>query len=237
MQTILHRTFKQVKRLLPAPIANAMRNSVTAMLTPFMFSYHSGHFKSSFRMKAVDKAGNPLPWYTYPCIDFLLRRNFKQKRVMEFGGGQSSVWWGQQAQSVLTFEGNKEWYEKIKSDMPVNVSLHHVSDADAPTCLAAINAVLATQTNTQFDVIIIDGLWRYELISLAVSHLAPEGVIICDNSEGYEFREGFDSTNLQRVDFYGFASGCIMRTCTSLFFPSQSFIFANSNPLATNGYN
>jgi hypothetical protein len=47
--------------------------------------------------------------------------------VLEFGGGQSTLWWAERAKNVVTLEGNKEWYEKIKRDMPENVDLNYVS--------------------------------------------------------------------------------------------------------------
>ena len=188
-------------------------------------------------MKALDKSGKALPWYTFPCIDLLTRRTFKTRRVLEFGGGQSSIWWGSQASQVISFEGNKTWFDYIKKQMPGNVDLYHVRDENATVCLQDVEAILADKGHGQFDIIIIDGLWRYELIPLCLGLLSSDGVIICDNSEGYQFREGFDNSGMQRVDFYGYASGAIMRTCTSLFFRTNSFVFDNSNRLETNGFN
>ncbi|MBO0952316.1 hypothetical protein [Fibrella forsythiae] len=188
-------------------------------------------------MKALDKSGNALPWYTFPCIDILVRRDFRDKHILEFGGGQSSIWWGNHAADVVSFEGNKEWFDYIKKQMPANVELHYVHDQNAAICLKDVQSILVEKGRKTFDVIIIDGLWRYELIPLCVSLLSEDGVIICDNSEGYEFRQGFDTSGMQRVDYYGYASGAIMRTCTSLFFRTNTFVFDNKHRLITNGFN
>jgi hypothetical protein len=56
----------------------------------FGLSVCSGHFRSSVNGKALSQAGVPLPWYTYPAIDFLTQRDFRGRSVLEFGGGQST---------------------------------------------------------------------------------------------------------------------------------------------------
>ena len=48
----------------------------TAILTPVHFSLATGHFRSSIASKALDARGKPLPWYTYPGIDFLCGVDF-----------------------------------------------------------------------------------------------------------------------------------------------------------------
>lgn len=107
-QTIIQRAFQPLKKYLPASAANILRSAFTAVLTPIIFSYRTGHFLSSWKMSAVSRTGEPLPWYTYPCIDFISFRNFTGKSILEFGGGQSSLWWSKRAGHVVTIEGDKE---------------------------------------------------------------------------------------------------------------------------------
>ncbi|MGC1360796.1 MAG: hypothetical protein WA826_06450, partial [Silvibacterium sp.] len=64
---------------------------------------------------AVSKNGEPIPWYTYPIIDFLSDRDFKNKNILEFGGGQSTLWWAKRARRVVTFEGKREWHDRIRA--------------------------------------------------------------------------------------------------------------------------
>ena len=92
-----------MKKLFPSWLSNPVRNVVTAVLTPITTSYRTGHFRSSLKMAAVTRQGDPLPWYTYPAIDFLKDRNYAGKTVLEFGGGQSTLWWAAHAASVVTF--------------------------------------------------------------------------------------------------------------------------------------
>ena len=93
---------------------NLIKKILTAILTPINFSIKTGHFRSSLNKKALTKEGKPLPWYTYPAIDFLVSRNFESSSVLEFGGGQSSAFWSIIAKTVLTFETDKLWIKEIK---------------------------------------------------------------------------------------------------------------------------
>ena len=100
-----------LKKILPETIFNFLRKILTAFVTPILFSYKSGHFLSSIQSKAVDKNNKPIPWYTYSCIDFLQTFSFKNKKILEFGSGQSSIWWSKFSQEVHSLEDN-DYYEK-----------------------------------------------------------------------------------------------------------------------------
>jgi hypothetical protein len=226
---MIHETFRQVRKYLPTPVSNSVRSLFTAFLTPVLFSYQKGHFKSSWEMLSVSRTGKPLPWYTYPCIDFLKYRDFGDKTVLEFGGGQSSLWWSQRARSVVTLEGNEQWYQKIKADMPANVDLFLVSMVSPSSCMEEVNGIL--QNYSDFDVIIIDGLYRYEMAEVARSVMADYGVIICDDAENYGFYEAFKDSAMYRVDFFGNAPGVIRPHCTSLLFKERCFMVSSKFPI------
>lgn len=215
--TNLQKGFAPFKKLLPPFLSNFIRSFCTAILTPIIFSYNTGHFKSSFKMMAVSKDGKPLPWYTYPSIDFLKSRSYKDKSVLEFGGGQSTLWWAERANSVVAIEGDNKWFERYKRIIPANVSLYKVSMESSATCVSQVKEILNKEKFKKFDVIIIDGLYRFEMIEIAIKFMSDDGVIICDNSEGYGFYEGFKNSGLQRVDFFGNAPGVILPHCTSVF--------------------
>lgn len=182
-------------------------------------------------MKAVSKNGEPIPWYTYPCIDFLKYRSYEDKNVLEFGGGQSTIWWSSRAKTVVTLEGDREWYEKIKNTMPDNVDLHYVSMKNKDINVSQVNKVLDAKQYSVYDVIIIDGLFRYEMIEIALPLMKDDGMIICDNAERIGFCEGFKESGLNRVDFFGNAPGVLFPHVTSIFFKSQSFAFSSEYPI------
>ena len=230
--TPVQRLFAPLKRIAPRWVSDAIRSVGTAALTPLYFSARSGHFKSSFRRAAVSPTGEPLPWYTFPCIDFLRLRDFSGRSVLEFGGGQSSVWWGRCAASVLTFEGDEAWFARIRSGMPGNVDLRLVRGSTPDLRVAEIRASIRAMGERRFDVIVIDGLDRRLLVPIACELLAEGGVIICDNAEGYGFHEALKGRGLSRVDFYGHAPGVILPHSTSIVFRGSSWIFdSDSAPI------
>ena len=93
-----------LKRTLPQPVWRLLRATATAAITPIRFSRRTGHWRSSLKNASCAADGSPTPWYTYPANDFLAQRRFDAKRILEFGGGQSTLWWAARAQSVITIE-------------------------------------------------------------------------------------------------------------------------------------
>ncbi|MCW5719035.1 MAG: class I SAM-dependent methyltransferase [Bauldia sp.] len=227
MHTWIQRWFAPAKRWLPRPVMNAVRSTVTATFTPYYTSIRSGHFRSSFAMKAVDRKGRPLPWYTYPSIDFLRQQGpYTGRSVLEFGGGQSSLWWASNGATVLVLEGDAGWAAEVQSkagDLPITLKL--VSQDDIPAFQRDARAVLEGRT---FDIIVVDGLFRRQAAELALDYLAPDGAIVCDDSEGYELFDALKDSALRRVDFYGNAPGVVLSHCTSIWFREGCALFDNT---------
>lgn len=212
---------------LPQKLWQLIRPLLVAVVTPFRFTLKTGHWRSSLKTKSVSPSGRPLPWYTYPAIDFLAQRNFKDKSVMEFGGGQSTLWWAAHAKSVMTIEEDPAWHQQLKRDLPGNVDLHHVSIAE----FSRVEDLLRSKA-TKFDVIVVDGHLRREATALAFQYLGPSGALILDNADGYGFYEETKDRGCHRVDFFGFAPGVPRRHCTSIVFVDDCFLFDPKVPIS-----
>ena len=183
-------------------------------------------------MSAVSKSGEPLPWYSYPCVDFLRFRGFTEKSVLEFGGGQSTLWWAKKARIVVTLEGDEAWYSELVLRVPDNVQVHYASMESRDTNVAAVQRILTKVGLDKYDVIVIDGLYRRELVPIAIERLSEDGIIICDNAEGYGFFEAFRSSGLARVDFFGNCAGGVLPCATSIYFRLGScFAFDAEYPI------
>jgi hypothetical protein len=230
--TPIQKNFSHFKKNLPSFIWKPIRSLVTALYTPIRFSFNSGHFKSSFLNKAVDKRGNKIPWYSYPAIDFLKYKDFRNRRVLEFGSGQSTFWWSERSLSIMAFEENFEWYQHLNKNLNSNINLVYADNTNKSNCLATIQETLKGQE--PFDIIIVDGLYRYEACELAIPYLKEGGIFITDNSEaeGYNFRAAFKDFGFSRVDFFGYSPGVVMMQGTSFFFKNSSFIFSNDDKIA-----
>ena len=136
------------------------------------------------------------------------------------------MWWAERAESVVTFEGDEKWYAKINQTMPENVDLRLVSMHDRASCVSDISVILKEKGNTKYDVVIIDGLYREQMIDIARDVVAEQGVIIVDNADGYGVYKGFLDTSLNRVDFFGYAPGVVLPHSTSIYFPFGCDLFS-----------
>jgi hypothetical protein len=218
----LNRLADQIRTKLPWPVWNAIRKCANAVLGPLNFSFETGHFRSSLKSCAVDKNGTPLPWFTYPAIQFLLGKDFNQKRVLEWGSGQSTLFWAGRAKEVVAFEADPVWFNYVRQQLPKNASVHLIKED-----LSDLDRKLLTS----FDVIVVDGLDRFKCAEVSLSHLAQNGVVIVDNSEGnHGPRPGYGIINLYgeaglcRIDFYGYAPALSVQRCTSFFYRTNCFL-------------
>jgi len=224
----LHAAARIARRVMPTRLFSALRGVGKALAGPIIFSYETGHFRAAIGSRAVDRHGAPQPWYTLPAIEFLRHQDLTDKRVLEWGAGQSTIWWGRHARTVRSFESDESWYSRLRPMVGPNVELHLTSND-----LAAVDPVLGGP----YDLIVVDGLDRFACAQRSVAVLAPDGGIIFDNSDGYWGPHGqypvidlLRSRGFSRVDFYGFGPGEIVPHCTSVFFRDSCFLFRNPTP-------
>lgn len=170
----------------------------------------------------MDGQGEPLPWYTYPAIQFLLLKDFSQRRVLEWGAGQSTLFWAKRAREVIAFEADKQWCDYLMNHLPPNAAIHQVNRDLAHSPLGE---------DETFDVIVVDGLDRWKCAKWSVSLLADEGVIIVDDAErsvgpepGCRIADLYRETGFSRMDFYGYSPGNTTQHCTSIFFRESCFL-------------
>lgn len=218
-------------------IFSFIRSLGTAFLTPISFSISTGHFRSSLANKAIKNNGQALPWFTYPCIDFIATRDFSKANILEFGGGQSSKYWSNIASSVITFETDEKWISNIKkiTQLESNISLI-LAPNETSKQIPFVKKKLE-KLNKKFHVIIVDGMSRKEMFLIAMNYLTQDGMIICDNSEGYGFFEQWVKfPDFLRVDFYGHSPGVIHPHATSIFFSTKCKYFKNNQPIFERKY-
>ena len=171
---------------------------------------------------SLDRDGNPLPWYTYPAIEYLSELDYRQKKIFEFGCGNSSAFWAQRALKVTSIEDNPKWFAKWQQDFKQNNLDIRLREEAA----AYQNAI--AEDNELYDVIIIDGKYRKECAISAIKYLAPNGMIILDDSDRITNSADYaaaiqilQNADLIQIDFHGFCPmNCYTKT-TSLFLRRQ----------------
>jgi hypothetical protein len=227
---LVHRLFAPIRRLLPGWLSRPLHNGLVALLTPFHFAYATGHFRSALRSRALTRDARPLPWYSYPAIEFLCSRSFEGRSVLEFGAGQSTLFWSERAERVVALESDARWHDALKPRLPPHATLHLVSSE--PTFERPWNS-----EGLLFDVIVVDGLDRATAAARAVDLLKPGGALILDNSDcpwsedgRFAILEELHRLGFSRVDFHGYAPGNISPQCTSLFFKGGCFLLDSDAP-------
>ena len=220
-----------LKSLLPRGIWSFVRRVSSAVLTPFRFSFVTGHFKSCLKTRAVDADGEPLPWYTYPAIDAVRYKDFTGRKVLEFGGGQSTRWWSQRAEKVVTIEPDEAWAAELRGDVGENVDVHHVPIDRETRDISKVAEAIAQSNVDRFDIIVVDGHLRREAALLTIKMLSDDGVMIFDNSESNRFHEVTAETGHTRVDFYGWIPGVYTQAAPRSPSRGDCFLFAPDDPV------
>lgn len=227
----------------PRPPVRWLRRLLGGVAGPLRHAWQSGNMRSAWHEAAVDRTGHALPWYTYSAIDFLAQRDFSGRRILEWGGGHSTVWWAERASRVTTLENGRPWLRRVATLLqkrgrrgtvdllPYDVTPETDAASPRPERIVLtddLRAVLAQR----YDVVCIDGRGRYHSLELSLDLPTPDGAIVIDNSDAYwasetsyPLLELVAQRRLSRVDFYGFAPGVSTYQCTSICFGAGCFLF------------
>lgn len=155
-----------------------------------------GQWSSIWHWKAEDKNSNPIPWYTYPAMEFLEHLDFSQMMVFEYGSGNSTLWWAERSTGIQSVEDDEVWYIKIQKKLKSNKA-HYLLVTDKNEYIAA--------APPHADVYVIDGSYRRACAD-HVAQFAGGVMIILDNADWFpETVEVLRSTlGWIQVDFHGF---------------------------------
>lgn len=153
----------------------------------------------------VDRDGNPIPWYTYPAIEYISQFDYSDKKVFEYGTGYSSMYWSKRAAKVISIEDKPEWYAKFSTEFKAsNWQMRYCDEKQGYE-----DTIFSD--GEKYDVIVIDGKRRAECAASAVKALATGGMIILDDSDRVNTSKEYSSAikilrtaGLLQIDFYGF---------------------------------
>jgi hypothetical protein len=203
---------KTVLRTLARLIPFALRmqlNSFKVLAIDF------GQWRSIKENVPVDKEGSPIPWYTYPAIEYLKRLDVREKTIFEWGSGNSSLFWARRAKEVVSIEDDKKWFSLISESKLRNQRILLIDEK-----VHYVEGVLSE--NKKFDIIVIDGKYRFECSKKAIQCLSEGGLIILDNSDWFpNTAKVLRGAGLNQVDFIGAGPINSYAWCTSLFFQEQ----------------
>ena len=176
----------------------------------------SGWLNSRRLKMPVDAEERPLPWWTYPIIDFLARRVRPDMRVFEFGSGNSTLWWASRVEHVTAVEHHPRWAVRMAQAVPDNVSLLHVPlEPDGDYCRTS------QRTGGRFDIVVVDGRDRVNCARECLGSLKEDGVIVWDDSQRRRYRPGFrflGRRGFRQLEFHGHGPMDTLPWETSVFY-------------------
>jgi tRNA A58 N-methylase Trm61 len=187
--------------------------------------HKEGWKKSSFDGFSQDENGNPIPWMTYPAIDFLKNNLQANHEVFEFGLGASTIFFANRVKHVTSLETNSKWLEIVKEK-------HALSNVDmvlmADGLINANYENFAKNSGKKFDFIIVDSLKRFECVKNSINALKKGGRLILDDSERENYKKIFEflkSKNFAKQDFIGIAPGQVRVKNTTVFYKKKKRFF------------
>ena len=183
-------------------------------------SHHIWDLGKSWVIRQRQPLHDGMPWISWPCIDWLERTLRPGMRVLEYGGGGSTIFFLRHGCDVTTIEGDAKWVDAIQKragPLVPRLTLRYVNNQSGDP---AMRAVYANQgaIGGPWDLILIDGAWREDCAEVAKRNLAPGGFIIVDNTDLpehagiYRLMEGY-----RRTIFSGLGYARRELTTTELF--------------------
>lgn len=120
-----------------------------------------------------------MPWIPFPAI-----RRFEQLiapswSVLEVGAGMSTLWWAERVATVVSIEGNREWFEQVRDTLRqrgrTNVTIEH-RDGDDYADLSAL-------PSRSFDMIVADGWERPRVLEQTLRLCRRPGFVYLDDTD------------------------------------------------------
>lgn len=115
----------------------------------------------------------PFPWYVKHVVEILDKMDLNDKRVFEYGCGDSTLWFRSKGAFVIAVDSNYDWAEKVGA----------ITACSQFAYISTLPNVVNNEPSNLFDIITIDGDYRDYCLSTAIHYIKKDGFIIIDNFE------------------------------------------------------
>jgi predicted O-methyltransferase YrrM len=136
------------------------------------------------------------PWISYEAIGLLKKFLTPRSRVLEFGSGMSTVWYGKHAGEVCSVDHYPEWYRKVQGILAdeKGIKVRHELRENPKTYSRFMQG-----DKKGFDLIMVDGEWRSLCAANCLKLIRPGGIIYLDNSDKDSGPEGGDMRKAEKI--------------------------------------
>lgn len=173
-----------------------------------------GVIESAEKMEPLNK-NEPQPLLTFSFMDWLQSHDFSEYQLIEFGSGNSTLYFSKLFQEVCSYENNIEWFHKLKDMLPNNVKYELVNDWNTlPACIVKEKNVLLVDVAGN----------RYKIVKNLID-VNYNGLLILDNSDTFPNTVKLLLENgYKEITFYGSKLTQPYDSCTSIFFKNMEIL-------------
>lgn len=167
---------------------------------------HPGEGRELGRLLATRGRGTMelrLPWLPFRLIDELAVRLGPGSRVLEYGGGGSTLWFLDRGASVVTVEHHAEWAQLLRDHVTGGdwTLLERSADRDYAAYVSAVD----DYPDDHFDVVLVDGRERGRCALAARTKVRPGGLLVFDDVDRPRYARAIEAVGFPRRDVVGFA--------------------------------
>ena len=132
-----------------------------------------------------------IPWIHHDVIKFLQEKINTNTKILEFGSGNSTIFFSKLTKNIFSIEHNQEWFNKIKPqlDNEVTYILKPIDYISRPpinktfyNCDTIEQLLGQSIPEEYFDIIIIDGIDRVNCAYGSINKLKKNGILVLDDS-------------------------------------------------------
>lgn len=154
---------------------------------------------------------NPVPFIVMDAIRFLEKIVRPGMRVLEVGGGNSSLWFLSKQVHLTTFEHSGEWGSMVMDTVKSNPDKYKASRFNLNICAGddTVKAISALPDDS-FDIILVDSMndftRRNDCMNAAMTKVKKGGYMVLDNSDNPVNWVGMEQLKNKEIHrFTGFA--------------------------------
>lgn len=132
-----------------------------------------------------------VPWTSWAAVEYLGRLLRPGMRVLEWGGGGSTIWFASAGCSVVTIESSPEWADRIQLEVANRGLLPNVEMRVIP-CESGDSVQMsryarAVREGGPWDLVLVDGwehpnMTRMDCFREAIEFVADAGTLVLDDS-------------------------------------------------------
>lgn len=201
-----------VQSLVPESHYYLGRSGFGALVSVHQHFLRSSGWLESVNLNSSFFHGDHRPWLTFPAINFLETMNLTESKVLEFGGGASTLYFSKRTRRLLTLEFDRDWSSALRTAMYGRANVEVIEPEIESGLLLAWATSSLNDADCEFssdlefesdafvmfvkekifdaDLVLIDGGPRNLAMVAASKFVAHSAIVIVDNSDRDNLNQG-----------------------------------------------